>query len=154
MSHGLGPRPSAFYLERQLTTRSPTPPAAPSGLDSNHAAGQHDPGVATPGDGLVLGNINAITVSIYPASGQTLSGGGNLRCWIFNRYQNVWTRCSDLDLALSGATSAPAYTWAALAVVNRNGMLINWLTDAVTISGGPDVLVRLDGFTEVTRVNA
>lgn len=154
MSHGLGPRPSAFYLERQATTRSPATPAAPSGLDSLHAFGQHDPGVAAPGDGLILGNLNSVSVSIYARPGQTLSGGGNLRCWLYNRSQGAWTYCSDLDLSLSAAGGKQNYAWASLEIPSRNSYLLNWLTDAVTISGGPDVLLRLDGSIKVAAFNS
>ncbi len=154
MSHGLGPRPSAFYLERQALTRSPATPAAPSGKDSNSAAGQNDPGTPTAGDGLVLGNVFAVTVSIYAREGQTLSGGGDLYCWIYNRYQGLWVRCSDLDLSLSGASGVRAFQWSPMQVHSRNGMLIIWLTNAVTVSGGGDVLVRQDGFNSVAGLTS
>ncbi len=144
-----GPKPSAFYVERQLLTRVPATPAALSDKSSNFAFGQNDPGIGNtnPGDGLVLAGLFALVVSLYPNPGQTLSGAGNLRCWVYNPYQAQWTRVPGLDVDLSDATSTPAYTVPTFFNLSRLGMLINFLADAVTVSGGSDVLVRIDGFT-------
>jgi hypothetical protein len=149
-----GPKPSMQYVERQALTRLPATPAAPTGLTSNSAAfgGPASPpplGTTTPGDGIVLAGLMALVVSVFPNPGQTLSGAGSLLCWIYNPFAAAWARCSDLDLDVSDASGFPAKTFAAFSNVSRLGMLANWLTSAVTVSGGTDVLVRIDGFTSV-----
>lgn len=150
MSMG-GPKPSAFYLERQALTRSPATPTAPSGATSNTALGQIDPGEGTTraGDGLVLAGLMGVVVSVYANSNQTLSGSGSLLCWIFNPYQQAWTRCPDLDFDLTYSSTFAARTFPTLQNVSRLGMLINWLTSGVGVSSGADVLLRLDGFQSV-----
>lgn len=149
-----GPKPSSFFVERQLLTRLPATPALPTTLSSNYQPGQTDPGQGNPSprDGLVLSNLMALVVSIYPWTGQTLSGAGSLLCWVFNTYQNQWTRAPGLDIDLSDATSVPAYTVPSFYNISRLGVLINWLASGVTASGGStDILVRIDGFTSVGR---
>lgn len=145
-----GPKPSSFFVERQLLTRLPATPALPSQLSSNYQPGQTDPGQgnASPRDGLVLSNIMSIVVSVYPWTGATLSGG-SLLCWIYNTYQGIWTRCDEMDFDLTSASGFQAKTFPTLQNVSRLGLLINWLTSSVTVSAGTDVLVRLDGFTSV-----
>lgn len=155
-----GPKPSRFYVERMALTRSPATPTVPGAggaplRTSNQAAGQIDPGVgnSTAGDGLVLAGLYAVSVSIYPGvpgGASTLSGGGNLLCWVFNTYQGAWTRCDDLDIDMGSTSGYPAYTKATFHNVSRLGMLINWLTSSVTATA-PDVLVRLDGFQSASQ---
>lgn len=144
-----GPKPSSFYVERQLLTRLPATPAALSNKSSNYAFGQNDPGIGSTnaGDGLVIAGLFGIVLSIYPNPGQTLSGSGSLNCWVYNPFQAFWTRCPGLDVDLSDSTSMQAYTVPTFFNTSRLGMLINWLTSSVTVSGGTDVLVRIDGFT-------
>lgn len=151
-----GPKPSQFYVERQGLTRSPATPTVP-GVNgaalrtSNQSAGQIDPGPGAPtaGDGLVLNNLMAIVVSVWPnaASGSTLNGAGSLLCWLFSPYLQQWSRCPDLDLTLSTTAGLPAQTFSTIINPSRLGFLCNFLTSGVTVTGGQtDVLVRIDGF--------
>lgn len=144
-----GPKPSEYYVERQLLTRLPATPALPTDRSSNYSTGQVIPPQGSPvaGDGLVIAGVMAIVVSVYPWENQTFSGAGSLLCWVYNPYQAYWTRASDLDLDLTDATGFRAKTFAAFQNISRLGMLINWLASAVTTTGGTDILVRIDGFT-------
>lgn len=150
MSAG-GPKPSAFYVERQALTRLPATPTPPTDRSSNTAQGQNAPpqGTTQPGDGLVCAGLMAIVLSVYPWTGGTLSGAGSLLCWIYNPFMGLWTRAPSLDVDMSDSTSAPAYTATVFQNVSRLGTLINWLASSVTVSGGTDILVRQDGFTSV-----
>lgn len=161
MSQG-GPRPSAFYMERQLLTRLPATPATPGqGVpvrNSNTAAGQSDPGPGnpTPGDGLLLAGLFAVTVSVYATPGQTLTSG-YLLCWVWNTYQQAWTRCTDLDFTIAPGVDGTAFnaqTFAPNKNTSRLGLQVNWLANQVVTSGGTDVLVRLDAFTSVLGMSA
>lgn len=152
-----GPRPSSYYVERQALTRVPATPTVP-GINgaamrtSNQAAGQIDPGPGnpTPGDGLVLANLMAIVVSVWPGAingGATLSGAGSLLCWLFNPYLQAWSRCPDLDLTLSTTSGLPAQTFSTIINPSRLGFLINYAASSITVSAtAGDVLVRIDGF--------
>lgn len=161
MAAGQGPKPSAFYVERQLLTRSPATPTIPGAggvplRTSNQAAGQIDPGPgnATPGDGLVLAGLYAVTVSVWPGvpnGTATLSGGGNLLCWVFSPYVGQWARCDGLDIDLASTSGFPAYL-VAMHNVSRLGFLINWLASSVTGTTA-DLLVRLDGFTSASSMS-
>lgn len=151
-----GPKPSSFYIERQALTRSPATPTVPGAggaalRTSNQAAGQNDPGIANPtaGDGLVLAGLAALVVSVWPNPGNTLSGAGNLLCWVFNPYMQLWSRCPDLDLTLSTTSGLPAQTFSTILNPSRLGGFINFLSNGITVSGGTDVLIRIDGFQSV-----
>ena len=145
-----GPKPTTFYVERMAATRSPSTPAAPSGLDNLHAAGQTDPGpgTTTAGDGLYATGLMAITVSVWPQSGFTLTGG-NLLCWCWFPWLG-WARMPGSDLAITAGTyTGPVgHAFAPLRIPNRMGVIINYLTSSLT-GTSPDFLVRLDGFTSV-----
>lgn len=152
-----GPHPSAWYVERQALTRIPATPATPSGLTSNVAAYQTPPpeGTTLTGDGLVLGGISSLMVSVYPWATATLSGAGTLLCWYYNPFVGRWTRMSDLDLDLSDALNFPAKSFVANRNFSKAGGLINWLTSGVTVSGGTtDVLVRIDANSSVLGQSA
>lgn len=146
-----GPKPTTFYLERQALTRLPATPAAPSGKDNLHAFNQIDPGVGqtNAGDGIFLTGLMAVMVSIYPNPPATLSGAGTLLCWLYNPFQQVWTRCKDWDLSLSSSSGLPAQTFDVRKLSVRLGYIANWVTSGVTVSAGADVLVRIDGFDSV-----
>ena len=139
-----GPRASASYCETQLSTRVPAIPAAPSGLDSMNTVFQTMQSTVIPGDGLRIAGMFAIVVSAYAPEGQTLTSG-NLRCVVYNPYAARWTWAPSLDIDISDAAGKPAVT-VVFNNVSRLGMLINWLTDTVVMSGGPYVQVRLDAF--------
>ena len=56
-----------------------------------------------------------------------------------------------MDIDLSTTSGFPAWSSGAFMNISRLGFLINWLASGVTVSGGTDILVRLDGFTSVGR---
>lgn len=145
MSAG-GPQPTAWYVERQAATRSPATPAAPSGIDSLHAAGHVDPGPGSTasGDGILLTGLTAVTVSIWPNVGGTLTGG-SLLIWLWNPYQQAWSRCFDLDLTVGTTVTGPVgYTFSTLRMEARNGFIMNALASSLTGTSS-DFLIRLDG---------
>lgn len=153
-----GPKPTAFYVERQLATRLPVIPAAPTvnsqkeyTLSSLCAAGQTDPGVGTQraGDGLWLTGIMAVTVRLYPNPGLTLTGG-NLLAWLWSPWMAVWDRCPDLDLAVTSGTyiGPNGYLFSSMRVPDRSGTLLLYTASSLTGTSA-DFLVRIDGFTSV-----
>lgn len=152
-----GPKPSTFYVERQLATRSPIIPAPVTRngnewpLTSLCAAGRTDPGVGTTrsGDGLWLTGLTAISVRLYPNPGLTLTGG-NLLAWLWAPWTDVWDRCPDLDLAVTtGTYTGPnGYLFASMSVADRSGNLMLYAASALTGSSN-DFLLRIDGSQSV-----
>lgn len=149
------------YRERMALTRSPATPTNPvNATVSQPLAGKDvfaDPGaggVLVAGDGLKIGALQTVVISVFANSGQTLSGGGSLFCWVFSPDEFVltngvlgWQRAPDFDLSLSWGSAAPqnARIFPALRLPLRGGGRVLFLTNAVTVSGGTDVLVRLQG---------
>jgi hypothetical protein len=116
---------------------------------SNQSAGQIDlgPGTTTPGDGLVIAGLYGVTISLYagvPGGASTFSGGGDLLCWLFNTYQNVWTQYPALNINMSQFSGMGSVTATVLHDASRLGFLINWLASSVTMTS-TDFLLRLDG---------
>ena len=152
-----GPKPTAFYVERQSATRSPIIPA-PVARNGNEwpltnlcAYGQTDPGVGTTraGDGLWLTGLMAITPRLYPNPGLTLTGG-NLLAWLWTPWMAVWERCPDLDLAVtSGTYTGPnGYAFSSMRVPDRSGNLLLYAASSLTGTSN-DFLLRIDGFQSV-----
>lgn len=156
MSRG-GPKPSAFYVERQLATRLPATPVAVTRngnewpLTNLGAYGQTDPGVGTQrsGDGLFLSGLMAVTVSIWPNPGMTLTGG-SLLAWLWNPFVGQWSRYVDGDLTVqSGTYTGPVgYSFAVMRIPSRHGWLMNYTASSLTGTSA-DFLIRLDGFQSV-----
>jgi len=153
-----GPKPSAFYLERQAATRNPATPApvtvSAAGeypLTSLCAVGQTDPGAGTTraGDGLWLSGLMAITVTLYPNPGLALTGG-SLLGWVWTPFQQVWCRAPDLDLTVtSGTYTGPnGYLFAPMRVPNRSGFILLYAASSLTGTSA-DFLLRIDGFQSV-----
>lgn len=144
------------YVEQMSLTRSPATPAAttmatntndyPIGNNWQNLP-QGTPGVVASGDGLRLTSMLSVLVTCIANPSCTLSGGGNLVCWVWTAAQ-MWVRMPDLDLSLGwgGVTVQQARAWPALRNVSRLGSRILFLTSSVTVSSGTDVCVRLDGF--------
>lgn len=150
MSAPGGPRPSSMYIERQLLTRLPATPTTPTGLTSNTAAfnatiNAPPQGTATPGDGLVLANVMAIVVSVFPWVGATFSGAGSALCWVWDAYSQRPCRFADLDLDFTSSSGFPGQVFV-FQNVARLGSYINWYASGITTSAGTDVLFQLAGF--------
>jgi hypothetical protein len=124
---------------------------------SNQSAGQIDlgPGTTTPGDGLVIAGLYGVTISLYagvPGGASTFSGGGDLLCWLFNTYQNVWTQYPALNINMSQFSGMGSVTATVLHDASRLGFLINWLASSVTMTS-TDFLLRLDGFQSASGMS-
>jgi hypothetical protein len=151
-----GPKPTAFYVERQAATRSPATPSPPTvdsqgnyTLSSLCAYGQTDPGAGTTraGDGLWLTGLKTVEVRLYPLPTFTLTGG-SLLAWVWTPWTSVWDRAPDLDLTVAAGTyTGPnGYLCAPMDVHNRPGQLLLYAASSLTGTSA-SFLVRLDGFT-------
>lgn len=142
-----------FILERTALTRGTNPPAAISSPPSDSGKFLVDPGEGTVqlSDGLRTAGLLAVRVSVLANSGQTLSGGGTLDCWIYDDAQTFWFRLPELDLQVNwpgpGSTTVRrGRMFPGIRIPPRLGGRVLWVANGITVSGGTDVLVRIDGF--------
>lgn len=120
------------YWEAEPLTRTPPTTAPVTG---------------TAGAGLSLAGLYGARVSLCPAAGQTLTGAGSLRAYLWHPYASTWMRSPDLDLSVGSATTSanPCRVWPDwLTGVRQNGAVL-YATDGVGVSGGTTVTVRIDG---------
>lgn len=100
-------------------------------------------------DGMALDNLAGYRVSVCAESGQTLSGSGNLRAYLYHGDVGLWMRNPALDLAVSvsGARCQvfPDIEPAAREIGENHRVL--YAADTVGVSGGTTVTVRIDGAT-------
>jgi len=143
----------SIYREQMALTRSPATPTAPANATvSQPMLGNDRPtvtvGTPVAGDGLKTGGLMAIVVSVFANTGATLSGGGSLFCWIWDPDEFLWKRASDLDLSMAwtgGVAVQNARVFPALRLPTRAGGRVLFLTNAVTVSAGTDILVKIQG---------
>lgn len=124
--------PARLYWESQPLTRA-APTAAPS--------------AGTVGSGMSLAGVYGARVSLCPAAGQTLTGEGTLRAYYWHNSVGTWMRNPDLDLSVGSATTTanPCRVWPDWTTGVRGGGYVLYATDAVGVSGGTAVVVRVDG---------
>lgn len=121
---------SSFSLSQLLTAAAPT----------------------TAAEGQSLQDLTALTVVVetaIPAS-QTLSGAGNLRCYVYDSYVAGWFRIPSLDLAVA-ATGVARMGFPALSVICPRASRILYVPDGVTVSAGTTVTVYQLGFEDGGR---
>jgi len=105
--------------------------------------------------GVAISDVIAVQVEICAAAGQTLSGGGFLRAWVYLNSQPGavgagWVRVKDLDLTLawpSGEAVKQCQLFWPVTSYFRSYRLILWATDSVTVSAGTTVDMLITTFT-------
>lgn len=108
---------SGRWTETQATTRSPAAPTLES-------------------EGASLRNTKAFRVSLHAASGQTLSGAGTLKCYLWQDENARWAPNSDLDLTVpAGAASLRDWVFPDQQVMVAKGSVL-YACSSVTVSGG------------------
>jgi hypothetical protein len=92
--------------------------------------------------------VRGFMVSVCAESGETLSGGGHLRAWLYHPDAGLWMRNPDLDLEVS-ASSVRCRVWPDLRTGYLGARRMLFASDAVTVSGGTTVMVRIDADTSL-----
>lgn len=88
--------------------------------------------------------LNGFAVTLAADSGQTLSGAGSLLGYVYVPSLGAWSRCPDLDLAVS-VSAVRSQTWAAPEVmVGQPGSRVAFVPSGVTFSAG-GLTAYLDG---------
>lgn len=108
-----------------------------------------DPSSATDGMSLVAASgrpVRGFMVSVCAASGQTLSGGGYLRAWVYHPDAALWMRNPQLDLQVS-LSGKRCQAFPDLRTGYLQDRRVLFATESVTVSGGTTVTVRIDGDT-------
>jgi hypothetical protein len=124
------------YFESFGTT-SPVTGSAPTANDAT--------------DGMVLKDLNGITVAIKTNGAVNLSGAGTLQGYTFDSVVGVWTRAKHLDLTVD-ATSITAQSFEPFEVLSARNARVKWVPSGVTFaSGSGGVTVYVLGFNEDLR---
>ena len=97
-------------------------------------------------EGQALKDLDAITVVLLAASGQTLSGGGTLNCYVYDADVGVWVRYPGADLTVT-ASSVRGQAFTPVEIVGARNARVLWVTSSVTVSAGTVTTYQL-GFSE------
>jgi hypothetical protein len=119
-------------------------------LYENQALTRDAPTLVTEGMSLTDANGNPVRgfmVSVCAASAQTLSGAGYLRAWVYHPDAALWMRNLSLDLAVTATVRCQAFPDLRTGYLRDRRVL--FATDAVTVSGGTTVTVRIDADTSL-----
>jgi hypothetical protein len=124
--------PKRYYWESSPLTRT-APTAAPVS--------------GTVGSGMDLAGVQGARIGICPAVGQTLTGTGNLRAYLYDPAVGEWMYDPDLDLAVSKAspTGVRCRVWPDKPTAFRGPGRILYATDTVGVSGGTTISVFISG---------
>lgn len=113
-------------------------------LYQTQALTQAAPSLST--DGMSLGDVLGFRVSVCAASGQTLTGGGTLRAWLYHTDAGLWMRNPSLDLTVS-ASGVRCQVFPDAQPVVLLSHRVYFASDTVTVSGGTTLDVRIDAQT-------
>lgn len=125
--------------ESQLLTR-----AAPTAASFTVTL-QSDP--TTKGVSLLLNRISGFRVMLAAEAGATLSGGGNLRCWMLDAATGNVCRNPGLDLAIPAAIAGVRFlVFPDQLVVVNDGSRLMYANDTVTASAGTNAVVSINAW--------
>lgn len=101
------------------------------------------PSAAT--DGIPLTGLKSVQITVSADSGQTLSGAGTIRVYLYDSTLGRWARCPELDMSVSTA-SVRDLAFAALSMDGeRSGARAAFVPNSVTVSSGTTVRVHVFG---------
>jgi hypothetical protein len=103
-------------------------------------------------DGCLITDLDGLTIHVEADSGQTLSGAGTLKAWLWNDNSLVWSRAPDLDKSVSTA-SVRAVSFLGDAVVSARGR-IAFEISGVTASSGSRTIYYLATVREDFKIRA
>ena len=105
---------------------------------------------STTADGMALGGVRSFRITVCAASGQTLSGAGSVQMWLYDPVAALWTRNPGLDQTITVTATSCAgaacqcQAFPDLVAGNNNmGFRVEPYLNAVTVSGGANVTVRI-----------
>jgi hypothetical protein len=85
--------------------------------------------------GMYLSNVRGYSVHIVADAGQTLTGAGLLRAYLFNPFTTQWSRCG-LDLFIpADAAGCEAWSWVGSFPLPPVGR-IEWRPESVGVTSG------------------
>lgn len=99
------------------------------------------PGIL-PTDGFPLGGLRGVRILLQAASGQTISGAGNIRIWYYDPVLAFWFRSPALDIAVTMPTAKRGWCSYDLDVsqLAQGGSYMLPFLDSVGVSGGANVI--------------
>lgn len=100
-------------------------------------------------DGIDLVPCGSIRPILLAPPGQTLTGAGDLRCWIMDR-NGVWRRHADLDEELVEYAGKDSAQMQPVPIFHNEGRMA-FLADGVGVSGGATLTVVLWALDRLTK---
>lgn len=124
--------PRRYYWESAPLTRTPPTAAPVSGAV---------------GSGMDLAGVEGARIAVCPTSGQSLTGTGTLRAYLYDPAIGEWMYDPDLDLSVSKATTTAnrCRVWPDWVTGVRGNGRVLYAPDTVGVSGGTTVTVYLSG---------
>jgi hypothetical protein len=86
-------------------------------------------------EGIALQDLDSISVVVSADLTRTLSGTGNLRCYIYDPEIARWVRCPGADLAVT-ASAVRDMAFPDMEVITPRAQRIEWAADTVAVSAG------------------
>ena len=108
------------------------------------------PSAAT--DGALITDLDGLTIHVEADSGQTLSGAGTLKAWLYNDISGVWSRAPDLDKTVT-SSAVRSQSFLGDAVVSARGR-IAYEISGVTASSGSRTIYYLATVREDFKIRA
>lgn len=128
------PGTTRLWSEVQDATGSPATRAAPTTVD----------------EGMSLENVDGFRVMVSAASGETLSGAGNLRAYLWDTDLAAWIRNPELDIAVT-TSGQRRLVFADQEVKVPSGRVL-YAADGITFSAGTaGVTVQIKAWLRSTR---
>ena len=107
-------------------------------------------GVATASDpsgtalGIDIGRTTGFRLTICAASGQTLSGGGEVKIWLYNSQATLWADNPSLKRSVTSSKRCEAFPDFDSSKIPINSSRVYAQPNGVSVSGGASVTVYYD----------
>lgn len=98
-------------------------------------------------EGVPLHDLKGITIVVQAEATRTLSGAGNLRCYLYDPALTLWFRVPALDLAVNTSGVRQMGFEAESITGKRKATRLLYAADGVTVSAGTTVTVHILGGT-------
>lgn len=105
---------------------------------------------STSSEGISMSQVTGFKLSVCATTGNTLSGAGSLKAYLYNPVAALWMRNPALDVNVTATGERcqvfPDFTVSAPAITGGDPYRALWGTSSVTVSAGTTVDVRIDAY--------
>lgn len=94
-------------------------------------------------EGSQLSGVKGFVVTVHADSGQTLTGVGTLKCYLYNPFIQLWAPCPDLDLSVT-SSAVRSQAFVGNQVVVGKGRIAYICSGVTPSSGGTRIDIVCD----------